>query len=159
MPFLLAPVRELGAPPVVQVFLCGVGGQLRVCLCSRPAPLRWLCVALAPQCTVDRGDRAVVKALAHEFAFPGPMRYTPCSDVYVPWPGLVHSPRSPPVVVAEERNLAMESYLGALGAWLVLSPRLRRERLLDMTPLDWGWLGQWGAVVLAASHAHCGRGV
>ena len=62
------------------------------------------------------------------------MRYTPCPDMYVTLSGLVHSPRGPLVVMAEERDLAMDTYLGALGASLVLPPRLWRERLLDMTP-------------------------
>ena len=80
----------------------------------------------------------VVRALAHESAFPGPVHYYPRPNVYVTWSGLVHSPRDPPMVLAEERDLAMESYLVALSAWLVLSPRLRRERLLDLTPLGLG---------------------
>ena len=107
-------------------------------------------------CTVYRGDHVVVWALAHESAFPGPVHYCPCPDVYVTWSGLVHSPRDPPVVLAAERDLAMESYLAVLGAWLVLPPRLRRERLLDATPPDWGSPSQWVAVVLAAAAlAHC----
>ena len=73
-------------------------------------------------------------ALAHESAFPGPAQYTPCPNVYVTGSGLVRSPRGLRVVLAAERDLTMESYLGTLGAWLVLPPRLRRNRLLNMTP-------------------------
>ena len=40
--------------------------------------------------------------------------------MYVTWSGLVHSTCEPPVVLAEERDLAMESYLVTLGAGLVL---------------------------------------
>ena len=104
------------------------------------------------QCTVYRGDSAVAWALAHESAFPGLVHYTPCPDVYVTWSGLVHSPRGPKVVLAAQRDLTMDSYLGALGTWLVLPARLR---LLDMTPPDRGWPHQWAAVVLAASLVHC----
>ena len=67
-------------------------------------------------CTMYRGDGAVVWALARESAFPGEVQLTPRADVYVTWSGLLHSPRGPPVVRAAERDLAMESYLGALGA-------------------------------------------
>ena len=47
-------------------------------------------------CTVYKGDRAVVWALAHESAFPGVVQYTPCPAVYVTWSGLVHFLRPPP---------------------------------------------------------------
>ena len=49
----------------------------------------------------------------------------------------------------------MESYLVALGAWLVLPLRLRRGRLLDVSPQDWGWPGLWVAMVLATTLVHC----
>ena len=49
----------------------------------------------------------------------------------------------------------MKSYVVALGAWLLLPPRLWCERLLNVSPRDWGWPGHWVAVVLAAALVHC----
>ena len=59
------------------------------------------------------------------------------------------------MVLAAERDLAMESYSVALRAWLVLPLRLWREQLLDVSPPDWDWPGQWVALVLAAALVHC----
>ena len=67
----------------------------------------------------------------------------------------MHFLRDPPVVLAEERDLAMELYLVALGTWLVLPPRLWHQQLLDVSPQGWGWPGPWVAVVLATTLVHC----
>ena len=73
------------------------------------------CVAPSHHCTVYCRDCVVVQALAHESAFPGPVHFCPRLDVYVTWSSLVHTLRDPLVVVAEERDFAMESYLAALS--------------------------------------------
>ena len=91
-------------------------------------------------CTVYRSDRVVVLALVHESAFPCPVPPPP-PNVYVTWSGLVHSLRDPPVVLAQERDLA----------WLEVPPRLWCERLLDVSPPDWGLPGPWVALPLATA--------
>ena len=110
-------------------------------------------------CMVYRGDRAVVWALAHESAFLCPMKCCPCLDVYATWSVLMHSLHDPPLVLAEERDLAMESHLAALGIWLVLPLRLWRERCWTCPLPHWGaslargwrwcwrrpWCTVWGA--------------
>ena len=45
LPLLLAPARKLGPSPMARVSECGMGGELCVCLCYRPTPVRWSCVA------------------------------------------------------------------------------------------------------------------
>ena len=67
-------------------------------------------------CTVYRRDRGAFWALVHECAYRGQLQYAPRPDMYVTWSGLVHSTRGPPVVHAAERDRAMDSNRGALGA-------------------------------------------